>query len=105
MSLLVTSVSSHCVFFFQAEDGIRDLTVTGVQTCALPILPLCGEQTHARAHTRHVRTAPRAAGNREDAIEHLHGFIPCQIVAAYQEVATVGTGQEFRLIDNTLLGV
>src|SRR5207245_6276150 len=29
-----------CVFFFfQAEDGIRDATVTGVQTCALPILP------------------------------------------------------------------
>src|SRR6266567_8014508 len=26
------------VFFFQAEDGIRDLTVPGVQTCALPIL-------------------------------------------------------------------
>src|SRR2546421_8701522 len=26
-----------CVFFFQAEDGIRDLIVTGVQTCALPI--------------------------------------------------------------------
>src|SRR2546427_3268365 len=26
-------------FFFQAEDGIRDLTVTGVQTCALPISP------------------------------------------------------------------
>src|SRR5207245_5978929 len=25
------------VFFFQAEDGIRDATVTGVQTCALPI--------------------------------------------------------------------
>src|SRR5438093_6245125 len=30
--------SSHCVsFFFQAEDGIRDWSVTGVQTCALPI--------------------------------------------------------------------
>src|SRR5205085_12341898 len=28
-------------FFFQAEDGIRDLTVTGVQTCALPICRLC----------------------------------------------------------------
>src|SRR5256884_1256988 len=26
------------VFFFQAEDGIRDVAVTGVQTCALPIL-------------------------------------------------------------------
>src|SRR5437763_16906166 len=25
-------------FFFQAEDGIRDTSVTGVQTCALPIL-------------------------------------------------------------------
>src|SRR2546430_13643605 len=31
-------------FFFQAEDGIRDLTVTGVQTCALPILR--GEQSY-----------------------------------------------------------
>src|SRR5206468_5110510 len=29
-----------CFFFFQAEDGIRDLIVTGVQTCALPILGL-----------------------------------------------------------------
>src|SRR5260370_15264285 len=26
-----------CFFFFQAEDGIRDSSVTGVQTCALPI--------------------------------------------------------------------
>src|SRR2546430_13684847 len=31
------------IFFFQAEDGIRDLTVTGVQTCALPIFKVdCG---------------------------------------------------------------
>src|SRR5699024_11814626 len=28
---------SFCCFFFQAEDGIRDRNVTGVQTCALPI--------------------------------------------------------------------
>src|SRR3712207_8002903 len=27
------------LFFFQAEDGIRDIGVTGVQTCALPIFP------------------------------------------------------------------
>src|SRR2546429_6799719 len=27
----------YCFFFFQAEDGIRDVAVTGVQTCALPI--------------------------------------------------------------------
>src|SRR2546430_9876891 len=31
------SVACAPFFFFQAEDGIRDLTVTGVQTCALPI--------------------------------------------------------------------
>src|SRR3989454_389927 len=30
----------HFFFFFQAEDGIRDYKVTGVQTCALPISPL-----------------------------------------------------------------
>src|SRR3712207_3119983 len=29
-----------CFFFFQAEDGIRDIGVTGVQTCALPICTL-----------------------------------------------------------------
>src|SRR5258706_353819 len=32
----VTGVQT-CAFFFQAEDGIRDWSVTGVQTCALPI--------------------------------------------------------------------
>src|SRR5260370_11643996 len=31
-------------FFFQAEDGIRDSSVTGVQTCALPISELSGWQ-------------------------------------------------------------
>src|SRR3989442_15867784 len=29
------------MFFFQAEDGIRDADVTGVQTCALPIFSVC----------------------------------------------------------------
>src|SRR5688500_19405165 len=32
-----------CLFFFQAEDGIRDYKVTGVQTCALPI---CEEKVY-----------------------------------------------------------
>src|SRR5439155_18456911 len=35
----ITAVVSFFFFFFQAEDGIRDGHVTGVQTCALPILP------------------------------------------------------------------
>src|SRR5688572_31227305 len=35
--ITVLAVATKLFFFFQAEDGIRDLTVTGVQTCALPI--------------------------------------------------------------------
>src|SRR5690349_24054337 len=49
------------VFFFQAEDGIRDLYVTGVQTCALPISDGLresqprGEGKHARHHAGVLR--------------------------------------------------
>src|SRR5690606_41191543 len=41
-------------FFFQAEDGIRDFHVTGVQTCALPI----SRPTGARHPSRPGRSAP-----------------------------------------------
>src|SRR5256885_12357928 len=37
--------AEFCFFFFQAEDGIRDYKVTGVQTCALPI---CGSELHEK---------------------------------------------------------
>src|SRR2546430_15135310 len=47
----------NCCFFFQAEDGIRDLTVTGVQTCALPIFLFTPE-----AQTRDVLGLLRARG-------------------------------------------
>src|SRR3990170_8635171 len=40
-----------CFFFFQAEDGIRDDLVTGVQTCALPISVRSGRRTR-RTETR-----------------------------------------------------
>src|SRR3989441_5799694 len=35
--MTIRAVRSEFIFFFQAEDGIRDKLVTGVQTCALPI--------------------------------------------------------------------
>src|SRR5690606_40575929 len=41
-------------FFFQAEDGIRDFHVTGVQTCALPIYP----SGHCRRADRSGSLAP-----------------------------------------------
>src|SRR5690606_7964809 len=37
-------------FFFQAEDGIRDFHVTGVQTCALPILNILGNAQEGNFH-------------------------------------------------------
>src|SRR6266853_1715831 len=40
------------IFFFQAEDGIRDLTVTGVQTCALPISAAAAAAWRARLRSR-----------------------------------------------------
>src|SRR2546430_12952541 len=49
---LLTVMWSSCFFFFQAEDGIRDLTVTGVQTCALPILPVAVVAQPPRAARR-----------------------------------------------------
>src|SRR3989440_5145208 len=43
-------------FFFQAEDGIRDLIVTGVQTCALPIFETLGDDYYERlAHEYRAR--------------------------------------------------
>src|SRR5256885_5290779 len=41
-------------FFFQAEDGIRDYKVTGVQTCALPIWPDAISAECRKAGVRHV---------------------------------------------------
>src|SRR5690606_41139516 len=48
--------SSHELFFLQAEDGIRDFHVTGVQTCALPIY----QATSARSGREQSRTVVRS---------------------------------------------
>src|SRR5437764_10099133 len=50
--LLCIDFFLHIFFFFQAEDGIRDTSVTGVQTCALPIsttFSRCGEAASSSA--------------------------------------------------------
>src|SRR5256714_1505353 len=49
------------VFFFQAEDGIRDKLVTGVQTCALPISRR-GSRCPRHSSTRAPRTPRRGRG-------------------------------------------
>src|SRR3712207_8741536 len=45
------------VFFFQAEDGIRDIGVTGVQTCALPICRPSPARARASPDPRGARDA------------------------------------------------
>src|SRR5256886_3648697 len=45
------------LFFFQAEDGIRDLTVTGVQTCALPIYEKIEGDSGTRLSKFHAKLA------------------------------------------------
>src|SRR5437764_8224355 len=45
------------IFFFQAEDGIRDTSVTGVQTCALPISGERNCRIHAKTKTGEIVTA------------------------------------------------
>src|SRR5688500_2738289 len=61
----VTLISMLSYFFFQAEDGIRDYKVTGVQTCALPISLVRADDAGGRQH-RHVENAGRrrAVGER-----------------------------------------
>src|SRR5256886_9125807 len=70
-------VGRYIFFFFQAEDGIRDLTVTGVQTCALPI---CGGARLAPAvpdHRPAVHELPLAdTGARALGAPHAGGRCP-----------------------------
>src|SRR5207245_3867591 len=53
-------------FFFQAEDGIRDATVTGVQTCALPIFP--ARPRRRRRPRRRAGTGPRRSHREQSAV-------------------------------------
>src|SRR5699024_11736917 len=47
-------------FFFQAEDGIRDRNVTGVQTCALPISAVIGQKQPRVARGQTTDRSPPA---------------------------------------------
>src|SRR2546430_8586650 len=63
-------------FFFQAEDGIRDLTVTGVQTCALPIYRLldgAGRVPHRAGGGRDG--GARVQGERGDHVDGPRGRV------------------------------
>src|SRR5699024_6255987 len=58
-----------CRFFLQAEDGIRDRSVTGVQTCALPIFRERPQRSLTELFTRTTRAGLRIIGT-ESRFEH-----------------------------------
>src|SRR2546429_4647754 len=66
MFLVDVLVSVVCFFFFQAEDGIRDVAVTGVQTCALPIF---GEPIESEL------AVTLEAFGRKPAVDFFEGFV------------------------------
>src|SRR2546430_15216721 len=63
MAWVLCEFTIHFFFFFQAEDGIRDLTVTGVQTCALPICE-AGRIATVTGHSKYI--------NGPAGLAHLH---------------------------------
>src|SRR5688572_2561120 len=65
----------YLIFFFQAEDGIRDLTVTGVQTCALPIC--LAEARIGRTHEREHEDAESRAERNHHSSERVQ-IVPAQ---------------------------
>src|SRR5205809_2414404 len=80
---------SRCCFFFQAEDGIRDVAVTGVQTCALPILrrveldPELAQREAERVARRTVHL--RQAAERQRVLQVARGA-PVPEVAAREQL-------------------
>src|SRR5204863_4265341 len=70
------------LFFFQAEDGIRDLYVTGVQTCALPIFPVVTEDLLRKlAHNEEHLAILRSVG--------LHSVMTVPMVVSGRTIAAL----------------
>src|SRR2546427_11075303 len=98
-------------FFFQAEDGIRDLTVTGVQTCALPIslAGTCGtvwQPTSARASTAaapapHIRIQLRRFNMSSSCdsfgLAHGLGLVHGLVCMAHQRLHALARSEERRV--------
>src|SRR2546422_8388645 len=82
-------------FFFQAEDGIRDVAVTGVQTCALPICVLwpADRDRDRCAALRTDATARRSARDQGDRkstrLNSSHGYISYAVFCLKKKKKTV----------------
>src|SRR5438552_12771223 len=90
------------IFFFQAEDGIRDDLVTGVQTCALPILmirEMAREFKRTRDGKGKILVVAGPAVVHTGAAEHLEGLIQCGYVdLLFARLEERRVGKECRIL-------
>src|SRR3990167_7204382 len=85
---------------FQAEDGIRDLTVTGVQTCALPILfdmnkevynalcPMCKKETSEAENLSFYACKYSVDGKYKDKEEQIQQVVEKNLLAPLDKLLT-----------------
>src|SRR5207237_4907806 len=83
------------VFFFQAEDGIRDSSVTGVQTCALPIFRSALDAARADISSRDIDTlrleiSARAASSAERIADRSSDALPTAMLSASRDISKIG---------------
>src|SRR5207248_3971991 len=81
-------------FFFQAEDGIRDRTVTGVQTCALPISDAACRKVYVRTLRPRRKPGPDAPPRSRRIHRRLRA--PCRRASARSEERRVGKEWRWR---------
>ena len=94
-----------CIFFFQAEDGIRDYDVTGVQTCALPILaPDTGDQGLVWTSARKGSAYTHSDGNAEITIKDDGNYMVYANIPLYGAVVRAGVGLTVNLDDEYVEG-
>src|SRR5207245_4422315 len=73
--------------FFQAEDGIRDATVTGVQTCALPICTKYKVQSYKSTKSVRVWGLSRGGGwMRVSVASSVSSCVACLVVALLAQI-------------------
>src|SRR5256885_3729435 len=71
LAVLKPGVTHSDYFFFQAEDGIRDYKVTGVQTCALPISDRAGNHDAKTAAVQRQAVARRTTAQQRRATDFM----------------------------------
>src|SRR5258707_5734057 len=92
-------VRTRYSFFFQAEDGIRDISVTGVQTCALPISTRSGDN-FARSSAAPMTWEPSlcALNGERSPMKRPSGVLAAETMTTGSEAAAMASRSEERRV-------